>query len=1062
MEKKLSSSVAHMTRALALTPMFLLLVLFLRLPLAYAEEIPPASKETIENIQEEPDDKETSEDDAGSDTKEVTTATPNDNTNEDLDTKAKVDTKENVSAQEPAVEIGDTGSEAKVPTKEEEPEKDTTPTVKEATVLGELDTSKKGVEYFRNITISIVGENLTDAHFLTKEGLHWSEKTTVESIKGKELGNYDFSNFSGARPHARVKTFSINNGDSGRITYVGKTKSGIDLDLIWTVISSDKEDWAAHSGYNDHRIKGLGFIGEQFFDGARGNSIVVLYNNASRLGLNYKIVKHATNEEQPVVVSFISTDIDSAQGVKTDLANIVEIIPKESHLTKKNGIIYDTTKGALNLNGSADLPRGGYLGAGFLSHFSYIFYSPAPARAHDSYAYPTAVRYDIFGSSLQAKLQARISQHILVQYVDTTGNDIKAKEFYRGFTDESYRISSLLIPSYQLVDIRKDESDSNYPVITFVYSPEYRVKFSFVDEAGKKLAKDRQYSVLEGKQLSYKPELIEGYIVPNTYQAIITRDLEHVFVYKKIARPTHEHKNAGKNTTQHDSKNNTFHTGQTTQTTSSQAPHKSSPTNTPTKPTPPKAAIDPFLINTNMTAEEKKQFLDYIDEVTRQAKKKYGKDKNKINHAIANAIAYPVYAEDFLQSLTNDFGKKPEVENYSDIKDLLDRIHQKGHYLADFPHLATTLATAEDSGPKKEILKWLAGLSISNLFGHSPEDNFFQLNSLTGDTLTNIDAKDRRTDIDAIIFHYHPDFKNLTLDECIKRYYSTENLEVERQRLYKEVLALQSKSGASTEVQERTNTLGAALSLGGIILILVGLKNKLEREGKKFKEDPVSYIKNFLSKIGPGIIAIATTPLTLVGVALGTLSNLASNAVVYGAKIASSLGKKVYLHVLRPAATSIGKHILQPVGTSLVQPAYQKLIKPALSVVEKKVLRPVVQKLVKPAVRLVNNKIMRPIKNKVVKPIAKFVSNKIIKPISKKVIKPAAKFVHNKLIKPVHRKVIKPLYNKVIKPAVKPLYRKVIKPTAKFIKKRVVKPVARFVKNNITKPIGKFFKRLWK
>ncbi|WP_298578849.1 hypothetical protein, partial [uncultured Olegusella sp.] len=140
MEKKLSSPVAHITRVLALTLMFLLLVLFLRLPLAYAEEIPPTPKETIENIQEEPDDKETSEDDAGRNTKEVTTATPNDNINEDLGTKAKVDTKENVSAQEPAVEIGDTGSEAKVPTKEEEPENNTKPSIKEATVLGNFDT----------------------------------------------------------------------------------------------------------------------------------------------------------------------------------------------------------------------------------------------------------------------------------------------------------------------------------------------------------------------------------------------------------------------------------------------------------------------------------------------------------------------------------------------------------------------------------------------------------------------------------------------------------------------------------------------------------------------------------------------------------------------------------------------------------------------------------------------------------------------------------------------------------------------------------------------------------
>ena len=1065
LKKILLGSVAYVMRRLAFMLTAILLLLFLQSPSAYAEENSLVSNEARENIQEEPSGKDGSDKKADNSAEDITALTENNETNKDSDSKKDIDTNKNAAAQESTVTIGDSESKTKVPTKEEEPEKNTKPSIKEATVLGNFDTHKKGVDYFRHITISIVGENLTDANFLTKEGLHWSDKTTVEPIKAKELGTYDFSNFTGTIPHAKVKTYSNNNGDSGRITYVGKTKSGIDLDLIWTIISSDKKDWAAHSGYNDHRIKGLGFIGEQYFSGAKGNSIVVLYNNASSLGIKYQIVQHATNKEQPVVVSFISTDIDSAQGVKTDLANIVEIIPKDSHLVKKKGVIYDTTRGVVNLNGSADLPQGGYLGAGFLSHFNYIFYSPAPARAHNSYAYPTAVRYDIFGSSLQAKLQTKINQHIIVQYVDTAGKDIKPKEFYKGFRDESYRISSLSIPKYQLVDIKKDESDSNRPIITFVYAPEYRVKFSFVDEAGKRLTEEKQYFLLEGRALSYDPPAIQGYMAPSNYSGIVTSDLEYAFVYKKIVPLTPEHKGTGKSTTQHSGKkpinNNTLYPEHTAHVVISHSSHTNSTTTAPTKPASHKAAIDPFLINTNMTAEEKKQFLDYIDEVARQAKKKYGKDKDKINHAIANAIAYPVYATDTLQSLTNDFGKKPKVENYRTIRGLLRHIHKKSYYKIDFPHLATTLATAEDSGTTKEILKWFAGLSLSNLLGHSPKDNFFQLNSLTGDTLTNIDAKDRRTDIDAIIFHYHPDFKNLTLDECIKNYYHTENLDVERDRLYQEVLALQSDKHATAETQERTNILAATLSLGGIALILLALKNNSQKEFKKFTDNPVAYIKGILSNIGPGIITIATTPLTSIGAALGVLSNLFADIAVFGAKKVFSLANTLYLHVLKPAATSIGKHILQPIGKFLVQPAYTKLIKPALSAVEKKLLRPVVQKVVKPAAKFVQEKIIKPIKNKVVKPITTFVSNKIIKPISEKVIKPVAKFVHHKLIKPVYRKVIKPLYNKVIKPAVKPFYHKVIRPAARFIKKNVIQPTARFVKNYITQPIGKFFKRIW-
>lgn len=228
---------------------------------------------------------------------------------------------------------------------------DKSPSIEEATVLGEFNKSETGVGYFKDISIVLIGENLTEDHFLTPEGLHWSDKTSVEIIRGNEIGDYDFSAFLQEAPSTSIKAYSINNGDSGRITNVGKTKSGINLDLIWTVTGSDKEDWAANSGYNDNRIKGLGFIGEQFFPGAKGNSIAVLYNTANNLWLHYKIVKHGTTEEQPVIISFISTDIDSAQGVDTDLANIVEIIPADSNLVKKDGIIYDSTKGVVNLPG---------------------------------------------------------------------------------------------------------------------------------------------------------------------------------------------------------------------------------------------------------------------------------------------------------------------------------------------------------------------------------------------------------------------------------------------------------------------------------------------------------------------------------------------------------------------------------------------------------------------------------------------------------------------------------------------------------------------------------------
>lgn len=745
------------------------------------------------------------------------------------------------------ISIGESGSEPKEANKENAPpKKDETPFIKEYAVAGEYNRDKRGIEYFANITISLIGENLTDDHFLTEEGLHWSQRTETQLITGVELGNYDFSAFPNEAPNREVKAYRIENGDSGRLTYVGKTKSGIDLDIVWTIIDSDKSDWEENSGYlnTGTGVKGVAFTGEQFFRGGSGNSIAVLYNRASNLGINYKIVKHGTFEEMPVILSFISSDIDSAQGVETDLANIVEIIPPDSNLVKKDGVIYDSQGGVVNLNGSTDLPKGGYLGAGFLSSFNYIFYSPAPLRVNDSYYYPIATRYDIFGSSLQAKTLTRINQHISLEYLDKQGNEIKEKEYYQGYTDESYLFKSILISGYRLISIQKDESNIHFPVIKFIYTREYNVKFKFRDERGNNLLDDREYEYLEGENVEYEPPALEGYETPKAYNGIVDKDIEHIFVYKKKAKaelPASNDVNISKDTGRSSVKYE--------QAKSSNVGGYETNIERNTKPKAvKKTKEDPFLINTKMDSNQKKLFLQYISEVKKNAKKKYGNDKDKINHAIANAIAYRVYATDFLQSHANDFGDKNKFLYNADFEKLTVRTHRKEPYLIDFPHFATTIATTYKSGLDKELFKVVAGTPILNIYrliaNPNPleissfavkmltnrenfrKDNLFQVNSLTGDWITHMDKKDRRSDIDAIIFHYHPDFKNLTLDEFIKRYYHMKNLDKERERLYKEVLKIQSEGYITPKEQEQLNKFAGVTSCGGIALILYTILNR--------------------------------------------------------------------------------------------------------------------------------------------------------------------------------------------------------------------------------------------
>ena len=213
-------------------------------------------------------------------------------------------------------DIGDISTGTGVLSEESFPSGDNTPSISDVRVSGSYDEGARGADYFKKIKIDLVGENLTDDNFLTEEGLRWTDKTEVELISGTEIAHLNgSSDFGSERPGSPVKMFSTDIGTSGRITYVGKTKSGIDLDLIWEIEASDKDDWKANSGLNSHgSIRGIGFSGEQFFPNAIGNSISVLYNNANNISINYRIVEHGTTNEQSVVLSFTSSDIDTAQG----------------------------------------------------------------------------------------------------------------------------------------------------------------------------------------------------------------------------------------------------------------------------------------------------------------------------------------------------------------------------------------------------------------------------------------------------------------------------------------------------------------------------------------------------------------------------------------------------------------------------------------------------------------------------------------------------------------------------------------------------------------------------
>ena len=289
-------------------------------------------------------------------------------------------------------------------------------------------------------------------NFLTPDGLHWSANTEVIPITGQTTGQISTENFGQTDgPTIPATTYTMNAGDSGRITNVGRTLAGTNLDLIYKVISTDESSWQAPAESTSDCPIGLAFTGEQNIANSDGNSIVALYYGANNVNLNYQIVAHNTNFKIPVLASFITTDIDMAQGVKTNLANLLTVIPKTTNLaTDSSGVIYDTTIPDTDLNGQASLPYGGYLGVGFLSKFDYDFYSPAPARSENSYQYSQGVRYDLFGSALQAHLTTQVRDIVYLNYYDANENNqlIVPQHQFIWFPNVSWNVPASKFPHY--------------------------------------------------------------------------------------------------------------------------------------------------------------------------------------------------------------------------------------------------------------------------------------------------------------------------------------------------------------------------------------------------------------------------------------------------------------------------------------------------------------------------------------------------------------------------------------------------------------------------------------
>ena len=564
--------------------------------------------------------------------------------------------------------------------------------------------------------------------------------------------------------------------------------------------------------------------------------------------------------------------------------------------------------------------------------------------------------------------------------------------------------------------------------------------------------------------MTHTPKEISGYRTPERFEVLVNQPLTKVFTYKKIQQPIHQvliNKNKGKESQSQlalvghplvppNSASQSYDTNTRVQYHSSKS-YVTTPTfshygnhleieqyNSPGLPIPktiPKSQEksqekpsknekekDPFLVNTNMTMDQKKDFLTYIKSVGDEARKKYGNDHDKINHTIANAIARVSYEKDKLQSMTNDFGEASKFLT-PHVYDLLRKTHMKKSYTIDFPHLAAPIATSYRSGFFKEMVKLFAGLSPYNKSGLSSEEILFQNNSLVGDLLTTIDKKDFLTDIDAYILRYHSEFKDMDLDQAIEKYYSTDNLEQKRQEYYSQALEEQSKN-TPTDRYMSLLLIGSVASLSGIALIALKKLKNIEAFVERLFKNPLGTFRTDLwEPLKSRAITFIKQPLKFFEKNLTT--PIRRNLVRMSNKTIQTVSK-------------INKNFIKPVANFTIN----KIAKPVYNST---------RTVAKPIVQFVNNT--------VVKPVGKVVYNNISKPVYNRIVKPVSGFVNRNIIKPVYNKIVKPVYNRVVKPIVRPIYQKVVRPIAKATKRYIARPVVNTVKRFVVNPVKRLFGR---
>ncbi|MES5811258.1 hypothetical protein ABKP99_03865 [Mammaliicoccus sciuri] len=282
----------------------------------------------------------------------------------------------------------------------------------------------------------------------------------------------------------------------------------------------------------------------------------------------------------------------------------------------------------------------------------------------------------------------------------------------------------------------------------------------------------------------------------------------------------------------------------------------------------------------------------------------------------------------------------------------------------------------------KELIKKIASLPLEKYDGISSEDKFFQLNALTGDLLTNINKKDGKSDIDAMIMYYHPKFKDLPLNARIIEYYSTENLDVEREKFKSEVLPIIVKKDVNNKLGYLF--VASATTLGGLVLTKDLLLKILKNLPKVIAQKGRTIIKKTKSNL-------KITKKFIENKMARKLKKVKSNIKNYIAKkIVKPIRRKV-VSIKRKAKRNVkklAKRMISPVKRAIKRKINNSRTIKYLERKTRPIRRIFNKKIYRPARKFVTKRIYRPIKTIVNR--ARRYSRKIKNSISK-----SKKFISN-------------------------------------------------------------------